>query len=40
LVFVEVFSEFIYLFLCLLIIFIFGVLKFLECILYILVNHI
>jgi hypothetical protein len=40
LVFVEFLSEFIYLFQCLLMFFIFGVLKFLECILYILVNHV
>jgi hypothetical protein len=40
LVFVEVLSEFIYLFMCLLMFVIFGVLKFHECILYILVNHV
>jgi hypothetical protein len=39
LVFVEVLSEFLYLFLCHLMFFVFGVLKFLECILYILVDH-
>jgi hypothetical protein len=37
-VFVEVLSEFLYLFLCHLMFFVFGVLKFLECILYILVG--
>jgi hypothetical protein len=40
LVFVEVLSEFLYLILCLLMLFIFGVLKLLKCILYILVSHV
>jgi hypothetical protein len=40
LMFIEVLSELIYLFLCPFMLFIFGVLKFLECILYILVNHV
>jgi hypothetical protein len=39
LVFIEVFSKFIYLYLFLLMLFICGVLKFLEYILYLLVNH-
>jgi hypothetical protein len=39
LVFVEILSEFIYLFVCLLMFIIFGSLKFLEYILYILINH-
>jgi hypothetical protein len=40
LVFNEVISEFIYLFLCLIMFFIFGFLKYLVCILYILINDV